>query len=60
VHTKQTFGEFFPRWLSRRKPYLEEGSWCAYERDGRIRLLPALESVPLGAMEVEHVRDLMT
>jgi integrase len=59
VHTKQTFGEFFPRWLTRRKPYLEEGSWCAHERDGRIRLLPALESVPLGAMEVEHVRDLM-
>lgn len=59
VHTKETFGEFFPRWLTRRKPYLEEGSWGAYERDGRIRLLPALESVPLGVMEVEHMRDLM-
>jgi integrase len=59
VHTKLTFGEFFPRWLTRRKPYLEEGSWSAYERDGRIRLLPALESVSLGVMEVEHVRDLM-
>jgi integrase len=59
VHTKETFGEFFPRWLTRRKPYLEEGSWSCYERDGRIRLLPALESVPLGVMEVEHVRDLM-
>lgn len=59
VHTKETFGEFFPRWLTRRKPYLEEGSWSCYERDGRIRLLPALEPVPLGVMEVEHVRDLM-
>ncbi|MGH2852860.1 MAG: hypothetical protein ACRDLF_01535 [Solirubrobacteraceae bacterium] len=59
VHTRETFGEFFPRWLTRRKPYLEEGSWSCYERDGRIRLLPALESVPLGVMEVEHVRDLM-
>jgi integrase len=59
IHTKETFGEFFPRWLTRRKPYLEDGSWGAYERDGRIRLLPALESVPLGRMEVEHVRDLM-
>jgi hypothetical protein len=59
VHTKETFGEFFPRWLTRRKPYLEDGSWSCYERDGRIRLLPALESVPLGMMEVGHVRDLM-
>ncbi len=59
VHTRETFGEFWPRWLKRRKPYLEEGSWSAYERDGRIRLLPALESVPLGVMEVGHVRDLM-
>lgn len=59
IHTKETFGEFFPRWLTRRKPYLEDGSWGAYERDGRIRLLPALESIPLGRMEAEHVRDLM-
>jgi hypothetical protein len=59
VHTRETFGEFFPRWLTRRKPYLEDGSWSCYERDGRIRLLPALESVALGVMEVEHVRDLM-
>jgi hypothetical protein len=59
VHTRETFGEFFPRWLTRRKPYLEEGSWSCYERDGRIRLLPALESIPLGVIDVEHVRDLM-
>jgi hypothetical protein len=37
VHAKETFGEFFPRWLARRKPHLEEGSWCAYERDGRSK-----------------------
>jgi hypothetical protein len=36
VHTKESFGEFFLRWLTRRKPYLEEGSWDAYERDGRL------------------------
>jgi hypothetical protein len=30
IHTKETFGEFFPLWLTRRKPYLEEGSWSAY------------------------------
>ena len=45
--------------MTRRKPYLEGGQLEFYERDGRIRLLPALESVPLGVMEVEHVRDLM-
>jgi len=59
VHTKETFGGFFPRWLNRRKPYLSEGTWNAYERDGRLRLLPALESFPLGRLEVDHVRDLV-
>lgn len=59
IHTKETFGVFFPRWLARRKPYLGEGTWSAYERDGRLRLLPALESMPLGRMEVEDVRALV-
>jgi integrase len=59
IHTKETFGEFWPRWLDRRKPYLEEGTWGAYERDGRLRLLPVLESVPLERLEVEHVHELM-
>ncbi len=58
-HTKETFGAFWSRWLDRRKPYLEEGTWGAYERDGRLRLVPALESVPLGRLDVEHVRELM-
>jgi integrase len=43
----------------KRKPYLEEGTWGAYERDGRLRLVPALGSVPLGRLDVEHVRELM-
>lgn len=59
IHTKETFGEFWPTWLNRRKPYLEEGTWGAYERDGRLRLLPSLAEVPLGRMEVEHIRELM-
>ena len=59
IHTKETFGGFWPRWLDRRKPYLEEGTWGAYERDGRLRLLPVLESVPLASMAVEHVHELM-
>jgi hypothetical protein len=59
IHTKETFGGFWPRWLDRRKPYLEEGTWGAYERDGRLRLMPVLESVPLERMEVDDVRELM-
>jgi integrase len=59
IHTKETFGEFWPRWLDRRKPYLEDGTWAAYERDGRLRLMPVLESVPLERMEVEQVHELM-
>jgi integrase len=59
IHTKETFGGFWPRWLDRRKPYLSPGSWEAYERDGRLRLLPALESIPLERLEVDHIRDLV-
>jgi integrase len=58
-HTKETFGAFWSRWLDRRKPYLEEGTWRAYERDGRLRLVPALDEVPLGRLDIEHVRGLM-
>ncbi len=58
-HTKETFGAFWSRWLDRRKPYLEQGTWAAYERDGRLRLVPALGEVPLGRPDVDHVRDLM-
>jgi integrase len=58
-HTKETFGAFWARWLERRKPYLEPGTWGAYERDGRLRLLPALGEIPLGRLDVEHVRSLM-
>jgi integrase len=58
-HTKETFGAFWSRWLDRRKPYLEDGTWEAYERDGRLRLVPGLGEVPLGRLDVEHVRGLM-
>jgi integrase len=58
-HTGQTFGVFWARWLERRRPYLEPGTWSAYERDGRLRLLPALSDIPLGKVDVDRVRDLM-
>jgi integrase len=59
VHTRETFGQHWARWLERRKPYLESGTWGAYERDGRLRLLPALGDVPLGQLDVERLRELM-
>ncbi len=59
IHTKEAFGDFWPRWLDRRKPYLEEGTWEAYERDGRLRILPVLESLRLDRMEVDDVQELM-
>jgi integrase len=59
VHTRETFGQHWAPWLERRKPYLESGTWGAYERDGRLRLLPALGDVPLGQLDVERIRELM-
>jgi integrase len=35
------------------------GHLGAYERDGRLRLLPALGSITLGRLSVEHIRVLM-
>jgi integrase len=58
-HTKESFAAFWERWLARRKPYLQAGTWQAYERDGRLRLVPALGSLPLGRLDVETVRELM-
>jgi integrase len=58
-HTRETFGSFWERWLARRRAYLEPGTWQAYERDGRLRLLPHLETVPLGQLDSERLRGLM-
>jgi hypothetical protein len=40
-------------------PYVEPGTWQAYERDGRLRLLPVLGELPLGRMGLEQVREAM-
>jgi integrase len=58
-HTKASFGEHWQRWLARRKPYLEPGTWRAYEIDGRKRLLPMFDAIQLGRLDVEHVRAWM-
>ncbi|MGH2886507.1 MAG: hypothetical protein ACRDPA_28050, partial [Solirubrobacteraceae bacterium] len=58
-HTKETFGAYRDRWLARRKPYLEPGTWAGYEISGRRRLLPAFGSHPLGTLSVDAIRDLV-
>lgn len=56
VHTTETFARYWERWLSRRRPYLEEGTWTGYEINGRKRLLPAFADKRLGALSVDDVR----
>ncbi|HWH10528.1 MAG TPA: tyrosine-type recombinase/integrase [Solirubrobacteraceae bacterium] len=58
-HTKETFEQHWTRWLERRRPYLEPNTWRAYDVDGRMRLLPAFGSTPLGRIGVEDVRRLI-
>jgi hypothetical protein len=47
-HTKETFRSYWDRWLARRRPYLEAGTWAGYEIHGRKRLVPAFGRRPLG------------
>lgn len=58
-HVRLSFGEHWQQWLTRRKPYLEPGTWRGYEIDGRKRLLPVFEAIPLRRLGVEHVRAWM-
>jgi integrase len=58
-HTKESFETFWTRWLARRKPYVELGTWEGYEVQGRKRLLPALGTVALGRLDVEDIRALV-
>jgi len=57
--TRESFGEYWDRWLARRKPYLEPGTWEGYEINGRRRLSPALGDVQLGRLGVEQVQAWM-
>jgi integrase len=56
VHTTETFGRYWERWLTRRRPYLEDGTWMGYEINGRKRLLPAFANTRLGALSVDDIR----
>jgi integrase len=56
-HTKETFGVYWERWLARRRPYLEIGTWSGYEIAGRRRLLPKFGPRSLGELSVDDVRE---
>jgi hypothetical protein len=56
-HTTQTFDDYWERWLYRRRPYLDPGTWSGYEIAGRKRLLPAFGGRPLGELSVDAIRE---
>ncbi len=56
-HTKETFGAYWERWLTRRRPYLEAGTWAGYEIAGRKRLVPAFGARSLGTLSVDDIRE---
>jgi integrase len=56
-HTRETFGGYWGRWLARRKPYLETGTWTGYESAGRKRLVPAFGARTLGELSVDDIRE---
>jgi integrase len=55
--SRLTFGEFFPDWLRRRRPYVAAGTWTDYEIHGRKRLLPHFGERRLTAITTFEVRD---
>ena len=55
-HTKESFGAYWERWLARRRPYLEPGTWTGYEIHGRKRLVPAFGRRPLGELSIADIR----
>ncbi len=56
-HTRETFGAYWERWLARRRPYLETGTWSGYEIAGRKRPVPAFGSRSLGELSVDDIRE---
>lgn len=57
-HTRETFAEYWERWLERRRRRVAVATYAAYEVDGRKRLLPALGPMPMKAIQTTHVRGL--
>ena len=56
---RETFGEFWARYLEERRPYLTSGTLIDYESHGRKRLLPTFGSTPLVRIDEAAVRRWM-
>jgi hypothetical protein len=56
---RETFDEFWARYLEERKPYLSSGTLVDYETHGRKRLLPTFGSMPLVRIDEAAVRRWM-
>jgi integrase len=56
---RETFGEFWNRYLEERRPYLTSGTLIDYEAHGRKRLLPTFGSMPLVRIDEATVRRWM-
>lgn len=55
--SRETFGEYWERYLRARRPYLEDGSWQDYRRHGELRLLPDLGHRKLTSLTAPDLRD---
>jgi integrase len=55
--TRQTFTDFFQKWLRARKPYVAPGTWDGYEVQGRKRLVPAFGERRLTAITTFEIRE---
>jgi hypothetical protein len=53
---RETFGEFWARYLEERRPYLTSGTLIDYKTHGRKRLLPTFGSTPLVRIDEAAVR----
>src|ERR687898_1231133 len=56
---RETFAEFWARYLEERSPYLSAGTLIDYESHGRKRLLPTFGSTPLVRVDEAAVRRWM-
>lgn len=55
--SRETLAGYWERYLTARKPYLEEGSWIDYRNHGRRRILPQLGHRKLTALSAPELRE---
>jgi integrase len=55
--SRETLGEYWERWLVRRKPHLAPGTYTNYVKDGRNRLLPHFGETKLTALRAPEIED---